>query len=753
MCLSALLVYLPLSWNEPTPLTAENIAAVVAQMTLDEKIDVVVGAGNEKFVGYGSTKRIVPGACGLTTPIPRFGITPTVLTDGPAGLRIDTLREGSSRRYYHTCFPIGTALASTWNASLIEEVGKAIGNEAHEYGLDLIFAPGMNIHRDPLGGRNFEYYSEDPLLSGKMAAAFVRGIQSNGVGATLKHFAVNNQETNRKDVDVSVAQRPLRELYLRNFEIAVREGKPWAVMSAYNMINGRQCMENRDLLTTILHDEWGSDAFVVSDWADAGWRDSAKEIWAGNDLLAPGTVQQRNEVRAAVEAGTLSMAALDSCVTRVLRYVVRTPRFNHYKYSDAPDLVSHAEMSRQAAEEAIILLENKNNTLPMAASVKRVGMFGVSSYNFISVGTGSGNVKTPHTVNLQEGFAHIGVAVNTSLANLYADSIRKAISRRVYDPLGYDAIAELEITDEAIKASAMRDDMALLTIGRSCGEGADRLLSTEYHLSTIEQQLIDRVCAAFHAQGKRVVVVLNVSGVVEVDSWRTKPDAVVLSWLLGQEGGDAVCRVLAGTVSPSGRLPMTFPVKYEDCNTHDNFPYDFHGPKAIGNYTKIPRNPAIKNVHYVDYGEGVYVGYRYFDTFDRNVSYPFGYGQSYTQFGYNAIGLTRLEDGKYEVSVTVVNTGKAAGKETVQVYAPVKGIKRQLIAFGKTRTIAPGERDTVKMQFTDRDLAYFDEGQMAWLLEAGKRKIEIGANSRDIWITTTLNIAKEKVLEKVKVSL
>lgn len=260
-------------------LQPDNIDTILGEMTTEEKIMLVVGAGNEEFTGYGNTKKIVPGAAGTTAPIPRLGITPTVLTDGPAGLRIDTLREGESRRYYHTGFPIGTALACTWNTELMQQVGEAIGNEAHEYGLDLIFAPGMNLHRDPLGGRNFEYYSEDPLLTGKMAAAFVKGIQANGVGATLKHYAVNNQETNRKDVDIRIAQRPLRELYLRGFEIAVREAQPWSVMSAYNSINGQQCMESRDLLTTILRRDWGFDGMVVSDWAAPGWRDSGKEIW------------------------------------------------------------------------------------------------------------------------------------------------------------------------------------------------------------------------------------------------------------------------------------------------------------------------------------------------------------------------------------------------------------------------------------------------------------------------------------------
>ena len=730
-------------------LSPDNIDAVLADMTTDEKITLVVGAGNETFTGYGNTKKIVPGAAGTTSPIERLGITPSVLTDGPAGLRIDTLREGDDKRYYHTGFPIGTALACTWNLPLMYQVGDAIGNEAHEYGLDLIFAPGMNLHRDPLGGRNFEYYSEDPYVTGKMAAAFVKGIQANGVGATLKHYAVNNQETNRKDVDVRIGQRALRELYLRPFEIAVKEAKPWSVMSAYNSINGQQCMESRDLLTTILRRDWGFDGMVVSDWAAPGWRDSGKEMWAGNDLLAPGTPEQREEIRQALRDGKLNEADLDSCARRMLHFITRTPRFNHYAFSNNPDLKAHAQQSLQAAEEAVVLLENKNQTLPLEPTIKRVGMFGMASYNFLAVGTGSGNVKTPHTTNLEEGFAHVGIATNQDLAARYKKVLRDTLSKRANDPLGYSAIPEMDIPEEAILASADSDDAAIITIGRSCGEGADRNAFTDYQLSTLEHTIINKVCKAFHARGKKVVVVLNVSGVVEVASWKEQPDAVVLSWLLGQEGGDAVCRILKGEVCPSGRLTMTFPVTYEDCNTHDNFPYDFHGPKAIGNYKKIPRNPALKNVHFVDYKEGVHVGYRYFDTFGRKVSYPFGYGLSYTHFAYSDSKVKAKDDGTYEVTVTVTNEGTCAGKEVVQLYAPVRDIKHQLVGFAKTNLLKPGQSQTLSMVITPRDLSYFDEAQQAWVVAKGEYRLEVAANSRDVRQQVSLTLSEEKVLDKV----
>lgn len=713
-----------------------NAERVLAQMTQEEKIRLVVGAGNDKFVGYGSTKLLVPGAAGTTAPIERLGVPPVVLSDGPAGIRIDTVREGDTKRYYHTGFPIGTALASTWNTSLLETVGLTIGKEAHAYGIDLLFAPGMNLHRDPLGGRNFEYYSEDPLLSGKMGAAFVRGVQKNGVGACPKHFAVNNQETNRKDVDNRVGQRPLHELYLRSFEIAVRESDPWAVMSAYNAINGEQCMESRWLLTDVLRRQWHFNGIVVSDWAAPGWRSSAKEITAGNDLLAPGSNEQREELTKALASHELKAADLDTCALRMLRFVSRTTRARGYQPTNTVDLKADAAVSRQAADEALVLLEN-HGALPLKDGANKIGLFGISSYNFISVGTGSGNVKSRHTVNLLEGLRHAGFAVSQSPSDYYTSIVRDSVSRRSYDELGYAAIPEPGISKALIDRSAKDDDVAIVTIGRSSGEGADRNLYTDFLLQPKELKLITDVASAFHQKGKKVIVILNVPGVVETVSWRDKVDALLCAWLPGQEGGDAVADVLRGNLSPSGHLTMTWPRKYEDCNTHDNFPYDYHGPKAIGNYPKIPRKPAIKNVHYVDYEEGIYVGYRYFDTYDKPVAYPFGYGLSYTHFTFSQPAVKKAAAG-YQVSVTVTNDGKMAGKEVVQLYVPLKGLIHQLVAFGKTRLLNPGESERLTLTFTPRELSYWDENMNGWMLDETARKLEIASNSRDIRLQVSI---------------
>lgn len=323
-------------------LQRDNVDEILKSMTRKEKATLVVGTSRQGATGgiqnangmVGAHADAVPGAAGTTQPIIRLGVPASVLTDGPAGVRISPTRPNDSKTYYCTGFPVGTALACTWNQELVEEVGKAIGNEVLEYGCDVILAPGMNIHRSPLCGRNFEYYSEDPVVTGKMGAAYVRGVQSQGVGTSVKHFAANSQETNRTEVDEIVSQRALREIYLKGFEIAVREGKPWTVMSSYNKINGTYTQESKDLLTTILRDEWGFDGIVMTDWT--GQRNTAAQIKAGNDLMEPGNPAQTQEVISKVKSGELKMEELDVCVKRILEYLVKTPRFRGYKYSNTP---------------------------------------------------------------------------------------------------------------------------------------------------------------------------------------------------------------------------------------------------------------------------------------------------------------------------------------------------------------------------------------------------------------------------------
>ena len=731
---------------KPLRLKKDNIHQVVQAMTLEEKARMVVGCSSSAFTGYGNSMLYVPGSAASTAMNERLGILPTVLADGPAGLRISPTREGTEQTYYCTAFPIGTALASSWSTELVEQVGAAIGEETREYGVDVLLAPGLNLQRDPLCGRNFEYYSEDPLLSGKVAAAYIRGVQSQGVGTSAKHYAVNNAESNRKDNDSRLDERTLRELYLRGFEIAVKEAKPWTVMTAYNAVNGVQAMECRELLTDILRNEWGFDGYVMCDWAYAGLRNTARELYAGNDLLTPGSEQQYQEVLAAINDGSLQMADLDACVEHILGVVVRTPRFNGYKYSDQPDLAKNAQVARRAAAESIVLLQNNDKTLPLSTQPAPLGLFGISSYDFISGGTGSGSVNMAYVVNLKQALTQEGYSVNGALDKFYAEKVKLALANLPTTfNLGRTSLKEVNIDAKLIEQSAEQDALAIVTIGRSNGEGLDRHAFDDFFYTYEEKMMLQQVSQAFHARGKRVIVVLNVSGAIEVEPLKEWADAVVCCWLPGQEGGNAVVDVMTGRENPSGKLTMTLPISYFDTNTYDNFPYDYTGPVAMGKYAITPR-PERKNVHYINYEEGIYVGYRYYHTQQKAVSYPFGYGLSYTTFAYSDVRVSRAADGGFEATVTVTNNGAVAGKEAVQLYvsAPAGGLDKpacELRSFGKTRLLQPGESETLTFKVGAYDLASYNPQSHRWETAEGEYVLHFAANVENVRATASIHLA------------
>ena len=724
-----------------------SLDEVIGAMTLEEKAHLVVGTGMAGFSGdsavIGATRKLVPGAAGTTYPIERLGIPAVVLADGPAGLRIDPKREDSAT-YYCTHFPIGTLLASTWDQELVESVGQSIGNEVLEYGADVLLAPALNIHRNPLCGRNFEYYSEDPLVSGKIAAAYVRGVQSNGVGTSIKHFAVNNQETNRMATDAHVSPRALREIYLKGFEIAVKESAPWTVMSSYNYLNGVYTSENKELQTTMLRDEWGFKGMVMTDWF--GGKDAVAQMVAGNDMLQPGLPKQYEAIVKGVQDGALDEAILNQNVKRILEMILQTPHFKGYKYSNKPDLKAHAAVTRQSATEGMVLLKNDNGALPLAADVKNVALFGCTSYDFIAGGTGSGNVNRAYTVSLLDGLKNAGYVVDEALKNSYEAYLKTEKERLSKDKKEWfmpdTRPAEMAVSAQVIREQAAKADVALVTLGRTSGEFLDRMVA-DFNLTKEEQNMLKAVSDAFHAAGKKVVVVLNIGGVIETASWKSAPDAILCAWQAGQEGGNSVADVLSGKASPSGKLTMTFPVKFEDAASSDNFPIDMRVSTDLMN--KGGKKNDVKNVDYTNYEEDIYVGYRYFDTFGKQVSYPFGYGLSYTTFAYDKAAV-KADNGVYTVSVEVKNTGKVAGKEVVQLYVSAPDVaankpEKELKAFAKTKELKPGEAVVVTLKVNADDLASYDEAASAWVVTPGNYKFLVGASSRDIKATLEAAVA------------
>ena len=740
-------------------LNANNIDEVIKAMTLEEKAQLLVGGGNDGFVGSGAMlghqKKFVPGAAGTTVAIPRLGIPATVQCDGPAGVHIDAHRDGDSRNYFATGFPIGTCLASTWNTDLMRQVGEAIGNETLEYGCDAILGPGMNLHRNPLCGRNFEYYSEDPILTGAMGTAWVQGVQSQGVGVSAKHFAVNSQETERTRVDERVSQRALRELYLKGFEMMVRKSNPWTIMSSYNKVNGVYAQGNKDLLTDILRNDWGFKGIVETDWI--GIRKDLpveQEVAAGNDLMMPGYPQQVENIVAAVKSGKLDVADVDRNVRRMLEYIVKTPRFKGYKYSGEPNLKAHAAITRQSSTEGMVLLKN-DNTLPIR-NLKTVALFGVSSYNFMSGGLGSGCVNVGYSVDMVTGLKNIGVSTTPQLTEIYQNYVKYAAAKLKADknPMmwfldqGQPKYDEIEITERCVAHEEPLADAAIITIGRQAGEGMDREINGEFNLTKDEQDMIFRVSDAFHAKGKKVIVIINSGSVMETASWRDRVDAILVAWQPGIEGGNSVADILTGKVNPSGKLTMTWPIAATDHPSTANYAktYDMYTYQGMeGNNSPIP------GVDFNNHEEDIYVGYRYFDTFKKNVAYPFGYGLSYTTFEFGK-PTVRAKGDEIEVSVTVKNTGKVSGKQVAEVYVTApKGAyekpAKELKTFGKTKELNPGESQTLKMTVAKRDLASFDEANSQWKVDAGTYLFQVGTDVETIKGTASLKIAEytEKV--------
>lgn len=676
----------------PNPqLAPGNIDNVIRAMSLEEKAKLVVGvlyAAESDPVAL-AAKQAVPGQAGATYPIERLGIPSITFADGPEGARLDVQT---------TQFPVASLLSCTFDDALLEEVGAAIGAEIRDSGIDVLLAPSLNIQRSPLNGRNYEYFSEDPYVSGKTAAALVRGVQSQGVGATIKHFAANNAETNRRSNNVCVSPRALREIYLRGFEIAVKESSPWLVMSSANLINGTHTSENHDLLETVLRSEWGFNGAVVSVWNSS--KDMIATMKAGNDLVMPGREGEVEQIIDAVHSKALPIEDLDRNVRRILELIVKTPEFMRPgKPQDGPSAASlkaHSDVALRAARDGMVLLENNGalpfNTTDEEGEPVRIALYGDGCHKTVTCGKGA--VIADHETSLAEGLVNEGYLIASS-----------------------DAEA----------------DAAIVMITRDSGARLDKSVK-DFNLTSAEKNLVRSVCARFHAMGKKVAVILNVGHVIETSTWKKLPDAILLSWWPGQEAGDAIAQIVSGKVNPSGKLAQTFPITLADIASTYNFP--------IKDAAKDGSDK--RNIDFTLYQEGVYVGYRYFDSFKKNVAYPFGHGLSYTTFRYDEPEVIEKKS-SVKINVDIFNSGRAAGREVVQVYvkAPMGSIEkpvRELRSYAKTPLLYPGEKCTVSFDIPYTSFASFNESSHSWVTDAGTYIIEVGSSSRDIREEVALDI-------------
>ena len=667
-----------------------DIEELVKGMSLEEKASLCSGEG------FWHTK-----------PVERLGVPSIMMTDGPIGLR--KKREGASEggigvdaSVPATCFPSGVALASSWDRALLERVGAAIAEEALVQGVSILLGPAVNIKRSPLCGRNFEYLSEDPYLVGELAARYISGVQSRGVGTSLKHFAANNQEKNRLLVDAVVDEKTLREIYLRGFETAVKKGRPWTVMCAYNKLNGLYCSENPWLLSKVLKDEWGHEGVLVTDWGACN--DRVAGLLAGQDLQMPGDGGVTDaEIAAAVRSGVVPMDALDQAVRRILRIVFMA--VDGAKNRPMPDVDSHHAIARSAAAECIVLLKNDGDILPLSKKGK-IAIIGEMARAPRYQGGGSSHVNP------------------SRLDNAYQEAVRLAGNdAEVRFAAGYPTsgdAADPALLEEA-RGLASWADVAVVFIGlpeEKESEGFDR---PGLEIPASHSALVKAVCGV----QRSTVVVLSNGGPIGMP-WIARPRAVLEGYLGGQAGGGAIADVLFGEVNPSGKLAETFPVRLEDTPAYLNFPGENRR---------------------VEYREGIFVGYRHYDAIGIEPLFPFGHGLSYTRFEYSDLELDKTECLDTEglaVSVKVKNLGRIPGKEVVQLYVgtPADGVIRppkELAGFEKIHLEA-GEQKTVRFRLDARSFAFWDRELPGWRVESGIHRILVCSSSRDIRLQAEVSV-------------
>ncbi len=672
----------------------EKVEKILQSLTLEEKAALCQGA-----------------SFWFTKEYPDKGIEAIMMTDGPHGLRKQTGESdhlGINKSVPSTCFPSAAAMCNSWDEELIQKIGEALGEECQQEEVSVLLGPGTNVKRSPLCGRNFEYFSEDPFLSSNMAKSHINGVQSKGIGTSLKHFAVNNQETRRMNVDAVVDERTLREIYLASFETAVREAKPWTIMAAYNKVNGEYCCENHHLLKEILRDEWGYEGVVVSDWSATN--DHPKGMEEGFDLRMPYAGEVKNQkIVDAVKNGTLSEEVLDASVRRILTMVLRG--MENKKPGSKYDVLEHHALARQAAAESAVLLQNRGNAVPVEKT-ERLAVIGSLAKFMRFQGGGSSHV----TPTMHRNFLEVLDNDYPEVSYCYARGYR----------LKKDMIDE-EYVEEALQCAGEADRVVLF-LGLPNGwesEGFDRT-----HLSIPDNQIDLLKCLS--KSGKPVIVFLFTGAPVEM-SWAEQADAVFAMYTAGQAAGEAIAELLFGEANPCGKLSETYPLKLS------------HTPCSL---TYPQKERAV-------YEEGIFVGYRYYEKKELPVQYAFGHGLSYTTWEYSNLCLDKesMKDNEVlTVTVDITNTGNRAGKEIVQLYVrdpecsvprPVKELKGFRKVFSE-----PGEMKQAVFELNKRSFAYYNTEIADWYAESGTYEILVGASSDDIRLRKAVTVESTITIKK-----
>ena len=685
-------------------LTPDGIYCVVAAMTLEEKANMVTG----------TQKVALAGASGGTYAIPRLGIPSITVNDGPAGVRYGTT----------VWYPSVINVSSSWDKALAEAVGVSMAEDALAQDVDIILAPGMNIQKNVLGGRNFEYVSEDPILTAYIATAYTQGIQSLGVGVSLKHFAANNQETARGSVSANVTERALREIYLKAFGMTVEAADPYTIMSSYNLINGQRVATRYDLLTTYLREEVGFEGFVMSDWGSGG--SVVEKVNAGNDINMPGNATDPQDIIKAYNAGKLDTLMLDAACRNILGVVVRCHNYTDPGQRSRLDYKNHGQQVADVAADTMVLLQNNNQTLPLAKDTT-VAILGNGAFKTVYGGAGSGSVSAKTHVSIADGLQ------NAQNLQVYDMANNPFVGCEEHSAL--DASKDVVVSEAYAKALANGADVAVIVISRGSTEGADRnTLAGDFKLNQTERAMIDLVSEAFHAKGKGVVVLLNTGSPIEVMSWRDSVDAILWVGYPGERAGTSVASVLTGEVNPSAKTTITWPTTYDSTPASRYFPGNASG---------------------ATYYEDIYVGYRYYQTFGVDVAYPFGYGLSYTNYTYSDFTVEKQADGSLVAKVTVTNTGSVAGREVVQVYVSkpetlLEQATIELAGFGKSDVLGAGESQTLTIVIPVDALESYDTANHCYFIEQGEFTLSVGASVVDLKASVKLTYDQKVVLREVE---